>query len=1354
MIIGLLLLCCCVLGAVFKWDAASSGLWSEGNNWNPALTPSISSSVVLPARSTTLTVTVDVHITISSLTLSSNVVILFIDHSTLTITDTLLLNGGTLRSDISSSSSFTSVNSLVLDADLVSLFSHKLIVTSGFDWKRGSMDLSGDEESPVSSGVLHVWGRNNRGQLGGGLSGNQEFPESFSLPYPIKQASGGQTHSLVLLSNGYLYTSGRNNRGQLGYDGDNRNVHEKVQISTVIHVLASSWSSYALSSSGFVYSWGGNYNGELGLGHTNFIDTPTLILNLSNVKQIAGRYQTTFALTRDGKVYGWGWGHDNTLCRSSTVNQPSPLLMESLQDIKFIAAGRAAFFMKEDGSTVTCGLKLGESGTYSTPTQFAEDIEFTFIDTITHHALGIDVNQKLWSWGDGGNGRLGRGTSTASTTPVKVKNIGKVITATAGYVHSTAVDFINDVWSWGRNWDGSLGRTASQSSPSFFPGRITHLDGKGVTDISASWPSNFAYSSQSSVSLSYSTLYLNDISLNNVKYLEICDNSLVNLTQDSKIESHDLTITLNSSELYCDDSNDISISKLSLIVINSHFLNDFLVTNFHLLDLSFSTVASFDSEVIVGSLLCSHCQVLGNSLLTIDSHLEVNSGNFSTPLIVLESAENSLITGEVQFDNIIDFFSHVILDDVAFSASSLAIFSNAALLFKKNSTLTVTDTLLLNGGTFHTDLSSSSSFTSVNSLVLETDVVSLVSHKLIVTGLFNWKRGSIDLDGFSELVLDTVTLTLFSDGESSLNSDVLHVWGRNINGHLGGGLSGHQLLPESFNLPYPIRQTSVGNFHSLVVLINGDAYTAGTNTYGELGYDGDNRNVHEKIEVSDIIQVVASSVSSYALDSSGYVYSWGYNLHGELGLGHTENRATPTLIPNLNNVKQIAGRLHTAFALTRDGKVFGWGSGNRNILCSTDSVHSPFPIEPLENIKFIAAGRAAFFIKDDGSTLTCGRKLAESVTYATPIPFAEDIEFTFIDTHEYHALGIDVNQKLWSWGDGRNGRLGRGTTSSSTTPVEVKNIGKVITAAAGLRHSTAVDVNNDVWSWGDHWNGALGRSTYSNDERWAPGRITHLEGKGVTSISARQECNFAYSSHSSGISGQGILSLVNSNVKLSSYQFDIRKISLKFSTLKLSEISFYNLKNLELCGNSLVNLTQDSKIVSDNLTITLNSSKLDFDDSIEILSSTLSLIAINSSFLNDFVFDNIHILDLSFSTFESAASTQTFVAYFFCSHCQILGSSPLSVQKYAEINSGNFSSSLTVQESVDKSSITGRIQLANSFDFFSHVILDDVSVSEFQSSYGSITCHSDVLIKNDVAISEVSFIYHDTLTLYDSIFSF
>ncbi|KAL0244245.1 hypothetical protein GEMRC1_008330 [Eukaryota sp. GEM-RC1] len=219
----------------------------------------------------------------------------------------------------------------------------------------------------------------------------------------------------------------------------------------------------------------------------------------------------------------------------------------------------------------------------------------------------------------------------------------------------------------------------------------------------------------------------------------------------------------------------------------------------------------------------------------------------------------------------------------------------------------------------------------------------------------------------------------------------------------------------------------------------------------------------------------------------------------------------------------------------------------------------------------------------------------------------------------------------------------------------------------------------------------------------------------------------------------GHLSFIDSNIMFLSAKMFISSVSLISSNLQLNNFTFEILEQVDLDSESIMSLSQDSKITSDSLHITLSSSELYYDDSVDISSSNVIVIAINSHFQSDFAFDHIHILDLSFSTFQSASSTNTIVAHFYCFSCQILGSSTLSVEKYSEINSGNFSSALIVQESVDNSSITGRIQLANSFDFFSHMILDDVSVSEFQSSSGSITCHSDVLMRNFVTMSTTSF---------------
>ncbi|KAL0244149.1 hypothetical protein GEMRC1_008234 [Eukaryota sp. GEM-RC1] len=217
----------------------------------------------------------------------------------------------------------------------------------------------------------------------------------------------------------------------------------------------------------------------------------------------------------------------------------------------------------------------------------------------------------------------------------------------------------------------------------------------------------------SSLSLWSSTLKSSHFTFNNLQQVELDRESMMSLIDDSKILSDSLSITLNSSELFFDDSVDITSSSFSLITFNSEFQTDFDYSHMDLLDLSCSTFKSASlTEIVVDLFYCFNCQVLGNSSLLIESHSQINSGNFSSPLIIIETAKDVSFTGIVRFLNSIDLFSDVTLDDVTVFASSFSVSSNLVLLFKNHSTLTIYDTLLLNGGKFQTDITSSTSFTS------------------------------------------------------------------------------------------------------------------------------------------------------------------------------------------------------------------------------------------------------------------------------------------------------------------------------------------------------------------------------------------------------------------------------------------------------------------------------------------------------------------------------------------------------------------------------------------------------------------------------------------------------------------
>jgi alpha-tubulin suppressor-like RCC1 family protein len=80
------------------------------------------------------------------------------------------------------------------------------------------------------------------------------------------------------------------------------------------------------------------------------------------------------------------------------------------------------------------------------------------------------------------------------------------------------------------------------------------------------------------------------------------------------------------------------------------------------------------------------------------------------------------------------------------------------------------------------------------------------------------------------------------------------------------------------------------------------------------------------IQDQKIVQVECGKHFTMALTEKGDLYTWGQNIHGELGIGNRVNTAKPTMV-KIDRVKQIsAGSFHAA-ALSENGSVYTWGYG-------------------------------------------------------------------------------------------------------------------------------------------------------------------------------------------------------------------------------------------------------------------------------------------------------------------------------------------------------------------------------------------------------------------------------------------
>ncbi len=98
------------------------------------------------------------------------------------------------------------------------------------------------------------------------------------------------------------------------------------------------------------------------------------------------------------------------------------------------------------------------------------------------HACGVTPGGALYCWGDNSNGKLGNGTTVASSIPVAVPSLSSGVRSVAATWQSTcAVLTSGAVKCWGSNISGQLGDGTTTSSP--VPVQVVGLT-SGVVDVS------------------------------------------------------------------------------------------------------------------------------------------------------------------------------------------------------------------------------------------------------------------------------------------------------------------------------------------------------------------------------------------------------------------------------------------------------------------------------------------------------------------------------------------------------------------------------------------------------------------------------------------------------------------------------------------------------------------------------------------------------------------------------------------------------------------------------------------------------------------------------------------------------
>ncbi|EFP12952.1 hypothetical protein CRE_07123 [Caenorhabditis remanei] len=170
-----------------------------------------------------------------------------------------------------------------------------------------------------------------------------------------------------------------------------------------------------------------------------------------------------------------------------------------------------------------------------------------------------------------------------------------------------------------------------------------------------------------------------------------------------------------------------------------------------------------------------------------------------------------------------------------------------------------------------------------------------------------------------------------------------YAWGANTYGQLGTGNNDASVTPTRVQAPEGVTFTQVsgGEYHSLALGSDGNAYAWGANWNGELGINSANggSNVPQRVHAPSGVtftQVEAGSANSLALGSDGNIYMWGNGTNGILGNGTEEGSTVPVRVHAPEGVSFTRASLSSfrALAMGSDGNTYAWGYGVDGLMSS------------------------------------------------------------------------------------------------------------------------------------------------------------------------------------------------------------------------------------------------------------------------------------------------------------------------------------------------------------------------------------------------------------------------------------
>ena len=1021
------------------------------------------------------------------------------------------------------------------------------------------------------NGKVYSAGLNNYGQLGiGNTTSKSTYTEiSLDTESKIKYIAPGGNTSAIMTSDGKVYETGYNKKGQLS-DGTTTNsnkfklllnndntevtdalvIPEKIGDATnVIHTLFA-----LIRKDGSIWTVGENTYGQLGNGTTlnatylTNVGADEVKLNVRNeyikignkleIKATEGESINAFIQDSSNKG-SWTWTSSNE--DVATI------------DNNGIVTGKTIGYTTITGyNTKTAATAKAIINVYSnkegaiTRPQIEVGPEYTII---------LKEDGTVWATGKNDCGQLGNGTTTNSNKPVQVKidentyltNVRKISTSN---LFTVALTTNGEAYAWGYNPKGQLGQ--GTTSNVLYATKVKNQDGTGyvqnIIDVIANHSDTMYLDKDGGIYMcgySNSALFLGQTeSTKGVTYLG--QKNAIKITggyyNAGLITASGKAIawgqndygafgngtTSNNETLIGENINDFKLAAYGSVILREN--GKAYITGYNgngQLGIGNTTTQTKFTEISIDTKAkIKYVTTGGNNsaVMTSDGkvyvtgynakgHLSNGTTTNSTKFIPLLNNDNTEVTDAlVMPEKILD-------SDTAYYPSVFSIIRKDGTVWSAgnntygqlgNST-NINSKYLTQVGINDVQLNAKNEYIKIGEK-FDIDVISAVNFNVFVKEKpvqSDWKWTSSNEDVATIEENGTVTgKTIGYTTITGYNSKT--------------GLKAKAIINVYSNKTGAITVPAVGQGYGNTVILkeDGTVWATGKNEYGPLG-NGTTTDSKKPVQVKidentyleNVIKIDTANRTTIALTKTGEVYAWGRNYSGELGVGDKNVRSYATKVKGINgngyleNIIDVANGESNAYAIDKNGNVYGWGNGGYNQIDDTTTAKLyPTKMSDCTDAISVSAGDCFMAVMQSNSnTLERGYnrygQRGNGTTADTPTGtciVGNDINK--ICAGNDSTLIIKEDGTVWTSGRNQYGELGVGDTSDRTkfTKLTLED-GTEIKAKYGELNAnitTILGKDGKVYAMGYNGYGQLSNGTTTNSLKLKP--MLNSDGTEVT----------------------------------------------------------------------------------------------------------------------------------------------------------------------------------------------------------------------------------------------------------------